>query len=402
MARILIDLTQFSSYPAHTGVQRVLCEMLAHWPAAAVSAEIGVQSGGEYRILPLQQTRGFLQRLFKEIPADGDRQGLKAAVDSFVAGQTVRQLAIADLQASYEGYFLPEPTFQPDILAVLSRWQDARNQDAFVLLYDVLPQTNPEVYGAPHQLFTSRYFRMVARSRNVACISVATQQQLERRLRRSPAPNSIALNLGGDSLAPYPPRQEAMIPTFVMVGTVEPRKKHDVVLQAFDRLWNAGRDYRLVVFGGAGWCELEFLRPMRARAGGDDRFAWREAASDRDIAQEMRKAAAAIYVSELEGYGLPAVEALAAGCPLIAAATLPALAGLDSKGQIRLPKVDVDTVAAAVEDAADVASRVRLSREAGGLQLPTWGRFARELTDWIDATLRADHAPRQKSGALRD
>lgn len=395
MGRILVDLTQFSSYPAHTGVQRVLCELLAHWPADAISADIGVQCPGEYRILPLQQTSEFVQRLFKEIPTDGDRQGLKAAVDSFVSSQTKRRLPIENLQASYEGYFLPEPTFRSEILSVLSQWQESRNPDVFVLLYDVLPQTNPEVYGAPHQLGTSRYFRFVARSRNVACISVATQQELERRLRRSPAPNSIALHLGADSLAPYPLRQESMTPTFVMVGTVEPRKKHDVVLQAFERFWNAGRNYRLIVFGGAGWCEPEFLSSLRARSRRDDRFVWRESASDKDISQEMRKATAAIYVSELEGYGLPAVEALAAGCPLIAAASLPALAGLASKGQIRLPNVNVETVAAAVENAADASSRVRLSIEASGLRLPTWGRFARELTDWIDATLRANYEPRQ-------
>jgi glycosyltransferase involved in cell wall biosynthesis len=396
MARILIDLSQFSSYPAHTGVQRVLCELLSHWPAEALSADIGVQCAGEYRVLPLEQTAAFLQRLFKEIPADGGRQDLKAAVDSFVSSQTERRLSFEDLQVSYEGYFLPEPTFRSEILSVLSQWQDNRNANVFVLLYDILPQTHPEVYGAPHQLFTSRYFRLVARSQNVACISVATRHQLEHRLRRCPAPNSIALDLGADSLAPHPLRQEAMRPTFVMVGTVEPRKRHEVVLQAFDRLWDAGRDYRLIVFGGAGWCEPEFLSSLRSRSGRDHRFTWHESASDKDIAQEMRKASAAIYISELEGYGLPAVEALAAGCPLIAAANLPALAGLDPKGQIRLPVVNADTVAAAVEKVADGSTRRRLSIEASDLQLPTWERFARDLTDWIDATLRANGEPQQK------
>ncbi len=111
----------------------------------------------------------------------------------------------------------------------------------------------------------------------------------------------------------------------------------------------------------------------------------------------MAGATAAVYVSELEGYGLPAVEALAAGCPLIAAANLPALADLGSNGQIRLPVVNVETVAAAVETAADRASRLRLSQEVRGLQLPTWERFARDLANWIGATLRAKDAPRRNS-----
>ena len=389
VARILIDMSQFSGWPARTGIQRVLKEMLSYWPSHIVAADIGVQVAEGYRVLPLGKVSGFLDRLFRGDIPDNSEAALKQAMSSFVDTATDKSVSFDDLFNLYDGYFLPEPTFRDDVLSVLARWQKLREADSFVLLYDALLQTNPEVYGAPHQLATSRYFRLVARSENVACISRATQQCLEQRLRRKPAPRSLVLDLGADSLGGGRRRRVSQTPTFVMMGTVEPRKKQDIVLEAFDGLWNAGHDYRLIIIGSAGWYETEFIQKLRGRANEGKRLVWLETARDEDISEAMGTATAAIYVSELEGYGLPAVEALASGCPLIAAENLPALAGLPSKGQIRLSSVTAETVAAAVQHAATPSRSEKLSLELAELELPKWPQFAHSLAEWIGGTLEA-------------
>lgn len=396
MARILIDLTQFSAWPARTGVQRVLNEMLAHWPSHILAADICVQSMDDYQIIPLRKTSQFLERLFKDLQ-ESDDDSLKAATASFVAESTERRASFEELLGLYDGYFLPEPTFRDPVLYTLARWSEFRVSGVFALLYDVLLQTNPEVYDKAHQLRTSRYFRLIAGLQNVACISRETQRCLEQRLRRRPAPGSIVLDLGADALGHARSHRSPDVATFVMVGTIEPRKRHDVVLRAFDQLWSAGRDYRLIVIGNEGWHTDEFIHGLHERAAGNGRLTWLKAARDKDISEAVRNATAAIYISELEGYGLPAVEALAVGCPLIAAANLPALAGLSEEGQIRLPVVNVEAVTAAVCEAAEPAINARLSLEAMELKLPKWPQFAHSLAEWIRRTLDASPASSHKA-----
>lgn len=387
MRRILIDLSQFCSWPARTGIQRVLCEMLANWPNEAVAADVGAQMGGTYRIVNLDAASSCLREMFGADLTGERTTGLRHSIESFMVARTEKSMSSDELLREYDGYFLPEPTFRDDFLAGLGKWLDSRAGDTFALLYDALPQTNPEVFAAPHQLATSRYFRLVARCENVACISRATQHCLEQRLHRRPAPNSIALSLGADSMVHRGPRRAPETPTFLMLGTVEPRKHHRAVLGAFDRLWHAGHDYRLTILGNAGWHDPEFLTDLRARASKGDKLTWLESATDAEISIATASATATIYMSELEGYGLPAVEALAAGCPLIASGALPALAELPASGQVRLQSVTVETIMVAVEDLAQPARNRQMSAAARELRLPTWRQFTRSLADWVDKTL---------------
>lgn len=106
--------------------------------------------------------------------------------------------------------------------------------------------------------------------------------------------------------------------SYVMVGTIEPRKGHDVVLSAFERRWAAGSDAALIFVGRIGWAESDFVRKLQMHPEGGRRLFVLNEADDGDLAAILRGADAAIVASIVEGFGLPVIEALGAGLPLIA------------------------------------------------------------------------------------
>jgi alpha-1,3-rhamnosyl/mannosyltransferase len=97
-------------------------------------------------------------------------------------------------------------------------------------------------------------------------------------------------------------------PYVLSVATLEPRKNLGVLVEAFRLL--AREDLRLAVVGAAGWGEQPGLdHPWISRLGFVD---------DDELARLYRGAAAFAYPSRFEGFGIPIVEAMASGVPVVA------------------------------------------------------------------------------------
>ena len=179
---------------------------------------------------------------------------------------------------------------------------------------------------------------------------------------------------------------------FAILGSVEPRKRHAVVLDAFERLWSAGRDYELVVMGAPGWEQPDVIERLRALTQ-TRRVRWIERPADKDIASALAESSALLYVPHAEGYGLPPLEALAVGCPVIVPVDLPSLEGLGDSGQIRLRSVTAEAVASAVEKLAAQDSNAEYRRAISKLRLPTWREFAADIEHWIARVLSTERSP---------
>jgi alpha-1,2-rhamnosyltransferase len=105
---------------------------------------------------------------------------------------------------------------------------------------------------------------------------------------------------------------------YLVVGTIEPRKDCGRILAAFERLWAEGSDVALMLFGRAGWRSYDLIDRMRSHPEHGRRLFWFEDGSDAELDFAYRHAAALIFASRCEGFGLPLVEAMQYGLPVLA------------------------------------------------------------------------------------
>lgn len=105
---------------------------------------------------------------------------------------------------------------------------------------------------------------------------------------------------------------------YLMVGTIEPRKNHAMVIDAFERLWKDGSKAKLLVVGRLGWRSDELARRLASHPERGRRLLWLDTGSDAQLDFAYRRASALIFPSLCEGFGLPLVEAMRYGLPVIA------------------------------------------------------------------------------------
>ena len=137
-------------------------------------------------------------------------------------------------------------------------------------------------------------------------------------------------------------------PYVLAVGTVEPRKDYPTLLRAFGLLAANDPDLRLVIVGQSGWGERAFgealaLLPPKVSAR-IDRLGF---VDERERIRLLAGASLLVYPSVYEGFGLPPLEAMAAGVPVVATAvgSLPEILG---DGARFVPPARVDELAEAI------------------------------------------------------
>lgn len=105
---------------------------------------------------------------------------------------------------------------------------------------------------------------------------------------------------------------------YLMVSTVEPRKNHVYLLDAFDKLWAEGLDVSLCIVGKIGWkCEKLIERVRQHKELNRHLFMFNDL-SDRELEHCYRNARSLVFPSYVEGFGLPLVEAMQRGLPVMA------------------------------------------------------------------------------------
>ena len=179
----------------------------------------------------------------------------------------------------------------------------------------------------------------------------------------------------------------------VSVGTLEPRKNLPTLLRAFDRLRaRAGTptaDLDLVVIGGRGWRDRELRAEIATRLA-SGRLHTLGYVPENDLVALYGGAEALAYPSHFEGFGLPVVEAMACGTPVVAT-DVPALREVAGGAATLVPLNDeaalADAVAALVADpAARAAARARgLTRAA----MFSWEASAERLWHFARDTVAA-------------
>ena len=199
-----------------------------------------------------------------------------------------------------------------------------------VTIHDLTFVTHPEWHERSKVRLFRRAIDVAARRATaLVCVSTATASSLEE-LRRPRGrvfvvPHGVDRHLFG-SEEPAPGFDRAVVdrlgvrpPYVLFVGTVEPRKAVPDLVAAFDRLAGDRPDLSLVLVGRPGWGEAEVERSIASSRHGA-RVVRAGYLPDPDVAALLRSAAVAAYPSRQEGFGLPALEALACGAPLVTTA----------------------------------------------------------------------------------
>jgi glycosyltransferase involved in cell wall biosynthesis len=165
----------------------------------------------------------------------------------------------------------------------------------------------------------------------------------------------------------------------LFVGTLQPRKNIGRIVEAFGRLpapIAGGR--QLVIAGKAGWRAEELVATLRAAEAGG-RVRWLDYVDADDMRALYQGAAAFVFPSLYEGFGLPVLEAFASGIPVVTSTTtsLPEVAG---DAALLVDPTDIDALAGAIASIIDdsaLADRLRIA----GLERArayTWARCAAE------------------------
>ncbi|MDE2859273.1 MAG: glycosyltransferase family 1 protein [Chloroflexota bacterium] len=239
--------------------------------------------------------------------------------------------------------------------------------------------------------------RSVERADHVLADSQATKDDLIE-IYRTPADKISVLYSGVD--ARFGPVTDQMtlkavldkrnlkdIKYVLSVGTVQPRKNYSGAIRALSRIRDHGIDLHYVVAGGPGWLEDEMYRSIRETAM-EDRVHILGFVPDEDLPALYSGARALLAVSLYEGFGLPVLEAMACGTPVITSnlSSLPEVAG---DAGILVDPLDNEAISDAImKTLTDAALRQQLV--AAGFERVkrfSWASAASQLKAIYDAML---------------
>lgn len=371
--RLFVDIGVLAKKDARSGIQRVVRNLTRELLAVSATfrVEFVYRDGSDYRY-----ARKFVARFLgagvdpPDTPVDFRKRDIFLGLD-------------LDLEITEEA-------------ADALRRHKALGLRVVHVMYDVLPVTRPEWFVLHVPRLFSRWLTLISPIADaILCISKATARELESELmRRSVRPPLLeAFSLGADLDRDIAEEQAAgpeFLPleswggreVFLCVGTLEPRKGHKQLIDAFEQLWRSGQDVVLVVVGRRGWNVDAVVSRIESHVELGKRLFWFEGVADVVLVRLYRAATAAILCSEGEGFGLPLIEAARQSVPIIARelAVFREIAGEHA-------------FYFSGEAGADLASalqrwlvlyRANTAPEPHGIDVPTWRDSARALLSLID------------------
>lgn len=179
-------------------------------------------------------------------------------------------------------------------------------------------------------------------------------------------------------------------PYILYVGTIEPRKNLLRLLRAFDRLKKEiGIPHQLVLAGGNGWKSQEIYETAE-RVSKDNDVIFTGYLSGTEKNALYQNAAVFVFPSLYEGFGMPPLEAMAFGCPVVVAdsASLPEVVG---KAGILVDPLDELSIAEGiwrVLDDRDYRTQL-IAKGYAQTKTYTWEASAKQLTDVCKGVLEA-------------
>jgi glycosyltransferase involved in cell wall biosynthesis len=252
------------------------------------------------------------------------------------------------------------------------------------LAFEIVPERAPK---GLRDYLSAAVPRAVREAAAVVAVSETTRDDLVERLGIDPDRVTIVPNAADARFFAATPLDEATrtrlgLPEqyLLTVGTIEPRKNHLTLFEALDRLSSSVR-VPLVVAGRVGWSADEVVAAAEAcRARGT--VILLDYLADELLPGVYAGAAALVYPSWYEGFGLPVVEGLATGVPVVAS-DVPAHREVGGDQVVYAPPGDADALAIAIESALTAPQGTASARRARAARY-SWQGSGKTLAGLID------------------
>lgn len=370
-----VDLEQFVRDPYGSGIQRVL-QQLARWWPTDVQAKFFVPRNDELLSISPSQAIELL-----DIPFERGLSGseLREALWSHLGSIDAPALTEQEITEKFDAWLLPEVSYLP---GVLQRFRVMQNVMPTAMIgYDALPMTNPENYrfkpGTSAEV--SEYFLQLVRCDAVVCISEYSREVIRTRLHRSPTKITTVAHPGGDHLEVRArTSRRGQRKKFLRVGTMEARKRPQEILAAFTTACEAGAFAELIFVGGASASDACINESIETAIEQGLPVRWIRGATDSQVYDLMAESDFFLSIG-VEGYGIPVLEAIRLGTPVLYAGIQPAGEIMQGRGALDLgPEENLVNAFIQYSDAAN--SDITVDSAA----VPTWIDFASAVAHECD------------------
>jgi glycosyltransferase involved in cell wall biosynthesis len=311
--QLLVDISELVKHDARSGIQRVVRSILNEWLSNPPEG---------YRVEPVY---GSVD--------DGYRYARRFTL-GFMGWPAA---ALEDELIDYA----PRDVFfgldmQPQVqIAQQPFYQHLRRQGVTVkfLLHDLLPIQIPEFFPPGNKEGFEQWLKSITATDGVICVSRTVADELRGWVAEH-APNyehslqidwshngadidNSAPSKGIPDNAPQLLATLKLRPSFLMVGTLEPRKGYADTLDVFEALWQQGEDINLVIVGKMGWKVEALVERIKAHPEYERRLFWLAGISDEYLDKVYCACVCLIAASYGEGFGLPLIEAAQKKIPII-------------------------------------------------------------------------------------
>jgi len=358
--RYFLECTHTQKSGLRTGIQRVVRNLVRHSAALPQVTPVIVQGDrlialtGDDPLADAPRPQGARAALLKTarriyaaaravtgfiLPFPAVRRFLNAPRHEFGLSNLLARAA-ATLPPTTSAKSEPPAGVSPEpgdvLLLVDSSWHDhpwaaarafkAQGGLIVCMIHDLIPETNPEFCDDRlRALFKDWIEAAVDLADGFVCNSQTTAEVMRARLVAAGKMQNVTHFWLGSEIETNSTDINSPIaaldthdPIFACVGTLEPRKNQTYALDAFDIVWNEGVRAKLIFVGRLGWLSEPVVERIRRHARyGRDLFLLTDA-DDSTLARIYRRANALIFPSRMEGFGLPLVEALQQGAPVLA------------------------------------------------------------------------------------
>ena len=270
----------------------------------------------------------------------------------------------------------------------LAAWIARHRLRAVYLIHDLIPITHPHFCRPGEDRKHERRMRTVLESASgVIANSQSTADELAALAERLslPMPSTVVAWLSGDALSRKPAQAPSGRPYFVVLGTIEGRKNHQLLLDVWRRLIErlGAVAPKLVIVGKRGWEAEGVFRQLDALGPLDGFVEELGRCTDQRLAALLAGARALLMPSFAEGYGLPVFEALELGTPVIAA-DLPVYREVAGAIPEYLPVDDqAGWEGAIVEYLRDSGPRAAQLQRMQGFAVPDWQSHFAVVERWL-------------------